>query len=78
VSDRRNALTKLFSVKDAKCLTRRDFMKWASAACAMLMLPSQFTPPVAKAATLMNRLPVIWLELQDCAGNFAKRCPYDR
>jgi quinone-reactive Ni/Fe-hydrogenase small subunit len=111
MSDRRDALTKLFSAKgakvdtnrgeayyealmkkmsarlqqletsdlamkssieralDAQGLTRRDFMKWASAACAMLMLPSQFTPLVAKAATLMNRVPVIWLELQDCAGN---------
>jgi len=56
-------------VLEAEGLTRRDFMKWASAACAMLMLPSQFTPLVAKAATLMNRVPVIWLELQDCAGN---------
>jgi quinone-reactive Ni/Fe-hydrogenase small subunit len=50
-------------------LTRRDFMKWASAACAMLMLPPTFTPMVAKAAELMNRVPVIWIELQDCAGN---------
>ncbi|MEA2028542.1 MAG: hydrogenase small subunit [Campylobacterota bacterium] len=56
-------------VLDSEGLTRRDFMKWASAACAMLMLPAQFTPLVAKAATLMTRVPVIWLELQDCAGN---------
>ncbi|MGD9970372.1 MAG: hydrogenase small subunit [Sulfuricurvum sp.] len=48
---------------------RREFMKWASAATAMLMLPSMFTPLVAEAAELMNRVPVIWLELQDCAGN---------
>ena len=50
-------------------LTRRDFMKWASAACAALMIPASFTPLVAKAAELMNRVPVIWIELQDCAGN---------
>ncbi len=50
-------------------LNRRDFMKWASATTAMLMLPSAFTPLVAEAAVLMNRLPVIWIELQDCAGN---------
>ena len=49
--------------------TRRDFMKWASAACAMLMLPASFTPTIARAAELMNRVPVVWLELQDCAGN---------
>ncbi|MDB2405515.1 hydrogenase small subunit [Arcobacteraceae bacterium] len=56
-------------VLDAEGLTRRDFMKWASAACAMLMLPPVFTPTIARAAELMNRVPVIWLELQDCAGN---------
>lgn len=50
-------------------MERRDFMKWVSAATAMLMLPPMFTPLVAAAAELMNRAPVIWLELQDCAGN---------
>ena len=49
--------------------TRRDFMKWASATTAMLMLPASFTPLVAEATEVMNRVPVIWLELQDCAGN---------
>jgi quinone-reactive Ni/Fe-hydrogenase small subunit len=57
------------AVLEAEGLSRRDFMKWASAACAMLMLPASFTPTVARAAELMNRVPVIWLELQDCAGN---------
>ena len=57
------------NVLEAEGLNRRDFMKWASATCAALMLPSNFTPLVAKAAELMNRVPVIWLELQDCAGN---------
>jgi quinone-reactive Ni/Fe-hydrogenase small subunit len=50
-------------------LDRRDFLKWASATTAMLMLPASFTPLVAQAAVLMNRVPVIWTELQDCAGN---------
>ncbi len=54
---------------DTEGLTRRDFLKWASATCASLMLPSQFTPLVAEAAELFNRIPVIWIELQDCAGN---------
>ena len=48
---------------------RRDFMKWASAVTGMLMLPASFTPLVADAALLMNRAPVIWIELSDCAGN---------
>ncbi len=56
-------------VLDAEGVSRRDFMKWASAATAMLMLPASFTPTVARAAELMNRVPIIWLELQDCAGN---------
>ncbi len=50
-------------------INRRDFMKWASAVTGMLMLPSSFTPLVADAALLMNRAPVIWIELSDCAGN---------
>ncbi len=61
--------TSIKSVLEAEGLNRRDFMKWASAATAMLMLPAQFTPLVAKAAEVMNRVPIIWLELQDCAGN---------
>ena len=48
---------------------RRDFLKWASAATAMLMLPASFTPLVAEAAEVMNRIPVVWIELSDCAGN---------
>jgi quinone-reactive Ni/Fe-hydrogenase small subunit len=61
--------TSIMAVLEAEGVTRRDFMKWASAACAALMLPSNFTPLVAQAAELMNRVPLIWLELQDCAGN---------
>jgi quinone-reactive Ni/Fe-hydrogenase small subunit len=59
----------IIQVLESEGFTRRDFMKWASAACAALMLPASFTPLVARAAELMNRVPVIWLELQDCAGN---------
>jgi len=50
-------------------INRRDFLKWASAMTATLMLPASFTPLVAEAAEVMNRVPVIWTELQDCAGN---------
>jgi len=48
---------------------RRDFLKWVSAITATLMLPSFFEPLVAEAAELFNRVPVIWMEYQDCAGN---------
>ncbi len=63
-----NRMDFMESIED-EGLERRDFLKWASATTAMLMLPASFTPLVAEAAVLMNRLPVIWVELSDCAGN---------
>ena len=56
-------------VVESEGIDRREFMKWASATTATLMLPPMFTPLVAEATELMNRVPVIWIELQDCAGN---------
>jgi len=56
-------------VIESEGVNRRDFMKWTSATTATLMLPPMFTPLVAEATELMNRVPVIWIELQDCAGN---------
>ena len=50
-------------------LSRRNFMMWASAMTAALMLPPIFEKQVAEAASLLNRVPVIWIEGQDCAGN---------
>ncbi len=60
---------KIMDILEDEGVTRRDFLKWASAMTAMLMLPSSFTPLVADAVEVMNRVPVIWIELQDCAGN---------
>jgi len=59
----------LIDVIDSEGINRRDFMKWVSATTATLMLPPMFAPLVAEATELMNRVPVIWIELQDCAGN---------
>ena len=50
-------------------ISRRDFLKWASATTALLFLPAGFEKLVARAAAVMNRVPVIWVEYQDCAGN---------
>lgn len=50
-------------------ISRRAFLKWASATTAMLMLPPVFERKVAEAAALANRIPVIWIDCQDCAGN---------
>lgn len=59
----------MMEVIETEGVSRRDFMKWVSATTATLMLPPMFAPLVAEATELMNRVPVIWIELQDCAGN---------
>lgn len=51
-----------------KGIDRREFMKWASAMTAMLALPISFTPLVAKAAELSDRLPIVWLHMAECTG----------
>ncbi len=48
--------------------SRRAFMGWSAAMTAALMLPPLFRSKVAEAAELTNRIPMIWLEGQDCAG----------
>ncbi|AXH14795.1 hydrogenase small subunit [Malaciobacter mytili] len=59
----------MIDVIESEGINRRDFMKWVSATTATLMLPPMFEPLVAQATELMNRVPVVWIELQDCAGN---------
>ncbi|AXX92061.1 hydrogenase [Malaciobacter molluscorum LMG 25693] len=59
----------MVDVIETEGINRRDFIKWVSATTATLMLPSMFEPLVAQATELMNRVPVVWIELQDCAGN---------
>ncbi len=53
---------------DEKGVSRRDFMKWAAGMTAMLSLPSSFTPLMAQAAELTDRLPVVWLHMAECTG----------
>jgi len=48
--------------------SRRDFMKWAGAITAMLSLPSTFTPLMAEAVKVADRLPIIWLHMAECTG----------
>jgi quinone-reactive Ni/Fe-hydrogenase small subunit len=48
--------------------TRRDFLKWAGAMTILLGLPSSFTPLVAEAAEVADRVPVVWLHLAECTG----------
>ena len=55
-------------VMEEKGFSRRDFLKWAGAMTAMLSLPASFTPLVAQAAEVSDRLPVIWLHMAECTG----------
>jgi len=50
-------------------ITRRDFLKIASASLALLALTKALTPQVAKALEeSLGKTTVVWLEGQDCAG----------
>lgn len=50
-------------------ITRREFLKMTAVLTATMALPPMFDMRVARAASLANRLPVIWQELQSCTGN---------
>ncbi len=56
------------SVIEEKGINRRDFMKWVAGMTAMLSLPSSFTPLIAKATELTDRIPVVWLHMAECTG----------
>ena len=51
-----------------KGITRRDFMKFCGVMAGALALPKSTADLIARALKSPKRLPVIWLELQDCAG----------
>jgi len=53
---------------EAKGINRRDFIKFCTATTAALALPVSLIPRVAQAVE-DNRVPVIWLEFQDCAAD---------
>jgi hydrogenase small subunit len=50
-------------------LNRRDFLRFCSMIAATLALPTLYVDKIAKALSLATRLPVIWLEFQDCTGD---------
>ena len=56
------------SMIEEKGFSRREFMGWAGAMTSMLMLPSSFTPLVAKAVEVADRLPLVWLHMAECTG----------
>ncbi len=50
-------------------ISRRTFLKFTAGMAATLALPAAYGPRIAKALAASSRVPVIWLEGQDCAGN---------
>jgi quinone-reactive Ni/Fe-hydrogenase small subunit len=76
IKERLETLKKLPSIADKSIsevmeergFSRRDFLKWAGAMTAMLSLPASFTPLVAEAAEVSDRLPVVWLHMAECTG----------
>lgn len=49
-------------------LSRRDFLKFCGVMAAALAMPKSASAQIEKALTSPKRTPVVWLELQDCAG----------
>jgi len=50
-------------------LSRRDFLRFCSTMAATLALPTRYISQIANAMSLATRLPVVWLEFQDCTGD---------
>jgi hydrogenase small subunit len=59
----------LYSALLERGITRRNFLKFSAAMSAALSLPVAYAPRIAAAVASAPRIPVIWLEGQDCAGN---------
>ncbi len=50
-------------------VSRRSFMKFCGMMAATLALPSVYAGKIATALAAATRLPVVWLEFQDCTGD---------
>jgi hydrogenase small subunit len=50
-------------------ISRRGFLKFCGLMVATLALPARYIDTVSKALATASRLPVIWLEFQDCTGD---------
>ena len=59
----------LYQVLVKRGVSRRAFLKFSAAMAGALALPASYAPTIARAVAAAPRVPVIWLEGQDCAGN---------
>lgn len=53
---------------EGRGVSRRDFLKLCSMMAGVLALPKSYSKLFEKTLAAPSRLPVIWLEFQDCAG----------
>src|SRR3972149_4559089 len=58
-----------YQALERKGLSRRDFVQFVGAVAGMLGLDAAFVPRIAEALQAKRKLPLVWLEFQDCAGN---------
>jgi hydrogenase small subunit len=61
--------TTLLDALAQRGVSRRQFIKFCGAVAALLSLPSTEIDTIAKALAVEPRLPVVWLEFQDCTGD---------
>jgi hydrogenase small subunit len=50
-------------------VSRRAFLEFSASMAGILALPRSYAPVIAEAVAAAPRIPVIWREGQDCAGN---------
>jgi hydrogenase small subunit len=50
-------------------INRRDFLKFCGLMAVALALPKSYAQTIAQALAATKRLPIIWLEFQDCTGD---------
>lgn len=65
----RDAPSSLGESLEQRGVTRREFLKFSSLMAATLALPTRYIPRIAQAVQQAPRVPLVWLEFQDCAGN---------
>jgi hydrogenase small subunit len=58
-----------YQALERKGLSRRDFMQFVGAVTGMLGLEATVIPTIAEALQSQPKVPLVWLEFQDCAGN---------
>jgi hydrogenase small subunit len=59
----------LMRALEARRVSRRQFLEFSAAMAGTLALPRRYAPMIAEAVAAAPRIPVIWREGQDCAGN---------